>query len=71
MESARQPCRGYSTRTFKKAFPDVNELFVKKEKVVKELLFLLVTVSSRTLFSLVRRYLMSLSFFTTWHRCEI
>jgi hypothetical protein len=27
-----------------------------------------VTVSSRSFFTFVRRYLMSLSFFTAWHR---
>jgi len=39
----------------------------KAEKVVGKLLFLLMAVSASSLFTLVGRYLMSFSFFTTWH----
>jgi hypothetical protein len=45
---------------------DFNER-LKKRKSSFRLLFLLVTVSSRSFFTFVRRYLMSFSFFTTWH----
>jgi hypothetical protein len=45
---------------------DFNER-LKKRKSSFRLLFLFVTVSSRSFFSFVRRYLMSFSFFTTWH----
>ncbi len=38
----------------------------KTEKVVLKLLFL-VAVRATAFFALVRRYLMSFSFFTTWH----
>lgn len=47
----------------------MNDL-TEKEKVVKELLFLLVTVGSRTLFPFVCCYLMSFSLFTTWHNAK-
>jgi hypothetical protein len=42
-----------------------------KEKSSLELLFLFVTVSSRSFFAFVRRYFMSLSFFTTWHSVRV
>ena len=54
--------------TFFKYLILISYLF-KKEKVVYKLLFL-VTVSSSTLFTLVRSYLMSFSFFTTWHNLK-
>jgi hypothetical protein len=44
---------------------DFNERLKRKSSI--KLLFLLVTVSSRSFFTFVRRYLMSFSFFTTWH----
>jgi len=33
-----------------------------------DLFFLFVTVSASTFFTLMRRYLMSFAFFTTWHK---
>src|SRR5690606_39381597 len=39
----------------------------KTEKVVQKLLFLFVAVSATTFLALMGRYLMSFSFFTTWH----
>jgi hypothetical protein len=46
-------------------------LFLNRKKVVSQLLFfslfLFVTISASTFLTLVRRYLVSFSFFTTWH----
>ena len=47
------------------------ELYNKVEKVVVTLLFLFVTVSSRSFFAFVRSYFMSFSFFTTWHNLVV
>jgi len=42
----------------------------KKKKSSFKLLFLFVTISSRSFFTFVSRYLMSFSFFTTWHNVK-
>ena len=39
----------------------------KREKVVIKLLFLFVSVSSRSFFTFMRSYFMSFSFFSAWH----
>ena len=49
------------------SMPEWYCFFSKQRKVVFRLLFLFVTVSSRSFFTLVSSYLMSFSFFTTWH----
>jgi hypothetical protein len=57
---------GFSDLNFLGFLSDFNER-LKKRKSSFRLLFLFVTVSSRSFFTFVRRYLMSFSFFTTWH----
>ena len=48
-----------------------NFLICNKRKSSLKLLFLLVTVSSRSFFTFVSSYLMSFSFFTTWHNLVV
>jgi hypothetical protein len=57
---------GFLDLNFLGFLSDFNER-LKKRKSSFRLLFLFVTVSSRSFFTFVRRYLMSFSFFTTWH----
>ncbi len=61
-------CARNYTNTYKLNFKELF-FFLKRKKVVKNyFLFLFVTISASTFFTLVRCYLVSFTFFTTWHK---